>query len=149
LVNSISLLTLSAGDAKNPTTALGLDAAKSEDGNSMNGDAASTASGDGISTTSSRDAEAAAARKKVREEEIAAKKNWTRAASTALRPLTMGALSAFSVVYEAREMRSTLDKIKAGSPSEKAATLRQVGSEIDKFPGTTALSQSCRKFFQL
>jgi len=76
-------------------------------------------------------------------------RNWTRAAGNALKPLTFGALSAVSVVAEAREMRITLDKISAGNPCDKAETLREIGREFDDLPSTTMIAEACPKFFQL
>ena len=79
----------------------------------------------------------------------ASARNWTRAAGNALKPLTGGALSAVSVVAEAREMRATLDKINAGNPCAKAETLREIGSEIAGLPSTTEVAEACPKFFRL
>jgi hypothetical protein len=77
------------------------------------------------------------------------RRNWTRAAATAFRPLTAGALSAVSVVAEAHVMKETLNKIKAGNPCAKAEYLRTIGNEIDTFPTTSALAAACPELFGL
>jgi hypothetical protein len=76
-------------------------------------------------------------------------RNKIRATANALKPLTAGALSAASVVMEAREMRNTLDKINAGSPCEKAESLRKIAREMDRLPSTTLLAEVAPRFFML
>lgn len=76
-------------------------------------------------------------------------RNWTRATVNAMKPLTAGALSAASVVMEAREMRNTLDKINAGSPCEKADSLRKIAQEMDLLPSTSLLAEIALRFFKL
>ena len=79
----------------------------------------------------------------------ASRRNWMRAAGNALKPLTGGALSAVSVVGEAREMRMTLEKMHAGNPCAKANSLREIGSEIADLPSTKQVAHACPKFFRL
>ena len=63
--------------------------------------------------------------------------NIKRAATHALKPLTGGALSAFSIVAEAREMRTTVQKIHAGNPCDKAQTIATIKEEVQKLPATS------------
>ena len=85
----------------------------------------------------------------VDEKKEASRRTWMRAAGNALKPLTGGALSAVSVVGEAREMRMTLEKMHAGNPCAKAKSLREIGSEIADLPSTTQVADACPKFFRL
>ena len=64
----------------------------------------------------------------------------SRAAMHTLKPLTAGALSAVSIVTEAREMRNTVEKIRAGNPCEKSERLRKIKDEISNLPHTDGLS---------
>lgn len=76
-------------------------------------------------------------------------RNWTRATANALKPLTAGALSAASVIMEAREMRTTVEKIRTGHPCEKAEALRAIREEMSTFPSTSLVSKECQKYFLL
>lgn len=67
--------------------------------------------------------------------------HWTRTAMHGLKPLTAGALSAISIVTEAREMKNTVDKIRAGNPCEKAERLALIKKEIGQLPSTDDLSK--------
>lgn len=70
----------------------------------------------------------------------------TRAAMNGLKPLTAGALSAISIVTEAREMKNVVDKIRAGNPCEKAERLAGIKIDVDKLPKTEVLSSQLGKF---
>jgi hypothetical protein len=61
----------------------------------------------------------------------------TRAAMNGLKPLTAGALSAISIVTEARELNTTVQKMRAGNPCEKAQTLRTIKEEVKMLPETS------------
>ena len=63
-----------------------------------------------------------------------------RTAMHTLKPLTAGALSAVSIVTEAREMKNTVDKIRAGNPCEKAERLLKIKKEIPNLPHTNDLT---------
>jgi len=76
-------------------------------------------------------------------------RNWTRATANALKPLTAGALSAASVVMEAREMKNAVEKIRAGSPCSKAESLRALRSELERLPATSVVARDARKLFCL
>jgi hypothetical protein len=64
----------------------------------------------------------------------------TRVAMNGLKPLTSGALSAISIVTEARELKNTVDRIRAGNPCEKAERLVAIKEEVADLPKTEALS---------
>lgn len=66
--------------------------------------------------------------------------HWTRTAMNGLKPLTMGALSAVSIVTEAREMKRAVDKIRAGNPCDKAERLLAIKEEMQHIPYTEDLS---------
>jgi hypothetical protein len=66
--------------------------------------------------------------------------HWTRTAMNGLKPLTMGALSAVSIVTEAREMKRAVDKIRAGNPCDKAERLLTVKDDIKHIPNTEDLA---------
>ena len=55
-----------------------------------------------------------------------------------------GALSAASLVWEARNMALTLEQIKAGNPCEKADALRGILKELATLPTTAQLDEECR-----
>jgi hypothetical protein len=76
------------------------------------------------------------------------RKNWIRATSTVIRPLTFGVLSAASVVMEAREMKTTVDKIRNGSPCSKANNVKNIAQDVDLFPTTHDLAKECVHYFQ-
>lgn len=86
---------------------------------------------------------------KERDESKPGARNWTRATMNALKPLTAGALSAASVVMEARVMQSTVQKIRAGNPCEKAETLKTIEREIERLPETSFVAKECRKYFMM
>lgn len=69
------------------------------------------------------------------------KLHWTRTAMLGLKTVTAGAISAVSIVTEAREMKLNIDKIRAKSPCEKATKLSEIQNEIDFLPSTEILSQ--------
>mmetsp|Transcript_3633 Transcript_3633/g.7911 ORF Transcript_3633/g.7911 Transcript_3633/m.7911 type:complete len:408 (+) Transcript_3633:81-1304(+) len=73
--------------------------------------------------------------------------NWSRAASNAIKPLTAGALSAAAVVMEAREMKSTIQHLRAGSPCERASELKLIEKEIELLPDTTIIAEGSKKYF--
>ena len=64
----------------------------------------------------------------------------TRVAMNGLKPLTSGALSAISIVTEARELKNTVDRIRAGNPCEKAERLMAIKDEVFDLPKTETLS---------
>lgn len=66
--------------------------------------------------------------------------HWTRTVMNGCKPLTLGALSAVSIVTEAREMKSTVDKIRAGNPCDKAKRLREIKEEAGNNIPTDILS---------
>ena len=75
--------------------------------------------------------------------------NWSRAASNAIKPLTAGALSAASVVMEAREMKNSIKHLRDGSPCERAEELRRIEKEIGQLPTTDVVADECKKYFLL
>jgi len=75
--------------------------------------------------------------------------NWSRAASNAIKPLTAGALSAASVVMEAREMKNSIQHLRSGSPCERAEELRRIEKEVGLFPATDVVADECKKYFLL
>ena len=50
-----------------------------------------------------------------------------------------GALSAATLVLEARELQKTVDQINSGNPCEKANALRSIHGELNKLPSTTSI----------
>lgn len=68
----------------------------------------------------------------------------TRAAMHSLKPLTAGALSAISIITEAREMKGTIEKIQAGNPCDKAGNLRTIKEDVRKLPGTTHIADQLK-----
>ena len=77
--------------------------------------------------------------------------NWTRAASNAIKPLTAGALSAASVVMEAREMKNSIQHLRSGSPCDRAEELRRIEKEVGSglFPATEVVADECKNIFLL
>ncbi|KAL3902247.1 MAG: hypothetical protein SGARI_005928, partial [Bacillariaceae sp.] len=75
------------------------------------------------------------------------RKNGMRAIGTVFRPLTLGVLSAASVVMEAREMKTTVDKIRNGSPCSKASNVKAIAQDVDSFPTTNDLAKECAHYF--
>ena len=77
--------------------------------------------------------------------------NWTRAASNAIKPLTAGALSAASVVMEAREMKNSIQHLRSGSPCDRAEELRRIEKEVGSglFPATDVVADECKNIFFL
>jgi len=67
--------------------------------------------------------------------------HWRRTAMNGLKPLTAGALSAVSIFTEAREMKNTVDKIRAGNQCEKAERLKEIKDEAILLPKTDILSK--------
>ncbi|CAB9507985.1 expressed unknown protein [Seminavis robusta] len=55
-----------------------------------------------------------------------------------------GALSAATLVLEARTMTTTIEQIKAGHPCEKADALRAILKELPTLPTTDQLDEECR-----
>ena len=49
---------------------------------------------------------------------------------------------------EAREMKAFVTKIQKGSSLDKAANLRKVAQDIDKFPATNILARECLRYFE-
>ena len=77
--------------------------------------------------------------------------NWTRAASNAIKPLTAGALSAASMVMEAREMKNSIQHLRSGSPCDRAEELRRIEKEVGSglFPATDVVADECKNIFLL
>lgn len=76
----------------------------------------------------------------LRAERTQSRLHFTRAAMNGLKPLTSGALSAISIVTEARELKNTVDRIRAGNPCEKAERLAGIKNEVFNLPKTEVLS---------
>ena len=66
--------------------------------------------------------------------------HWTRTVMNGCKPLTLGTLSAVSIVTEAREMKNTVHKIRAGNPCDKAKRLRVIKEEAGNNIPTDILS---------
>jgi len=66
--------------------------------------------------------------------------HWTRTVMNTVKPLTLGALSAVSIVTEGREMKNAVQKIRAGNPCEKAKRLRVIKEEAGSNIPTDILS---------
>lgn len=66
--------------------------------------------------------------------------HWTRTVMNGCKPLTLGALSAVSIVTEGREMKIAVHKIRAGNPCEKAQRLRVIKEEAGRNIPTDILS---------
>ena len=60
-----------------------------------------------------------------------------------------GALSAATLVLEARELRRTLDQIEKGNPCEKAEALREIHVNLEKFPSQNNVSRTCKMFVKV
>ena len=58
------------------------------------------------------------------------------------------ALSAATIVMEAKNMNDTLESLRAGSPCEKADQLRQIKKEIDRLPSTNDISEECDSYLK-
>ena len=56
------------------------------------------------------------------------------------------ALNAATIVLEAKNMSDTLESLRAGSPCEKATTLRKVKQEISKLPSTKVVADECESY---
>jgi len=56
------------------------------------------------------------------------------------------ALNAATIVLEAKNMSDTLESLRAGSPCEKATTLRKVKQEISKLPSTKVIADECESY---
>ena len=57
-----------------------------------------------------------------------------------------GALAAATLLVEAKGMYSTVESIKAGSPCEKAAALRQIQQDLPDLPATADLEKECNAY---
>jgi hypothetical protein len=60
-----------------------------------------------------------------------------------------GALSAVTLVLEARTLANTIDQIRKGSPCEKANALRLIHNEIPKLLPTHAMDAICQAFLKV
>jgi hypothetical protein len=49
---------------------------------------------------------------------------------------------------EAREMKTTVDKIRNGSPCSKANNVKNIAQDVDLFPTTHDLAKECVHYFQ-
>uniref|UniRef100_A0A6U6LAX8 PDZ domain-containing protein n=1 Tax=Odontella aurita TaxID=265563 RepID=A0A6U6LAX8_9STRA len=77
----------------------------------------------------------------------------TRASTTALRTARFarfagGALSAATVVLEAREMSTTIKRIRNGNPCEKADFVRCIKCDLSELPDTNVLADECERYFE-
>jgi hypothetical protein len=57
-----------------------------------------------------------------------------------------GALSAATLLLEARELTKTVDQIRQGNPCEKAEALRQIHAELDRLPSTQTVDGMCQSY---
>ncbi|GKY92023.1 hypothetical protein MPSEU_000173900 [Mayamaea pseudoterrestris] len=57
-----------------------------------------------------------------------------------------GALSAATVMLEAKSLNDTLGRIRAGNACEKATILRKIEKEMDRFPATNELSAEIERY---
>ena len=76
---------------------------------------------------------------------------WSRATSNVLKTarlarFTAGALSTVTIALEAREIATTIQRIRAGDPCEKADTIRKVKAEMDDHPDTTVFAKECDRY---
>ena len=105
--------------------------------------------GEGRDETSRQDMKMAGSLQKVGGGTGKSAQNWSRAASNVIKPLTAGALSAASVVMEAREMKNSIQHLRSGSPCERAEELRRIEKEILLLPETNVVADECKKYFML
>jgi hypothetical protein len=105
--------------------------------------------GEGRDETSRQDMKMAGSLQKVGGGTGKSAQNWSRAASNVIKPLTAGALSAASVVMEAREMKISIQQLRSGSPCERAEELRRIEKEILLLPETNVVADECKKYFML
>jgi guanyl-specific ribonuclease Sa len=60
-----------------------------------------------------------------------------------------GALSAATLVLEARELRRTLDQIEKGHPCEKAELLRKIHGNLENLPSRNKVRRTCRSYVKV
>ena len=60
-----------------------------------------------------------------------------------------GALSAATLVLEARELRRTLDQMEKGNPCEKAENLRRVHAGLENLPSPAKVARTCRTYVKV
>mmetsp|Transcript_17070 Transcript_17070/g.32395 ORF Transcript_17070/g.32395 Transcript_17070/m.32395 type:complete len:718 (-) Transcript_17070:485-2638(-) len=60
-----------------------------------------------------------------------------------------GALSAATLVLEARELRRTLDQMEKGNPCEKAQTLRQLRPKVELLPSLEKIQNTCQTYVKV
>ena len=60
-----------------------------------------------------------------------------------------GALSAATLVLEARELRRTLDQMEQGNPCAKAVAVRKVLARMDHLPSTSTVQRTCETYFMV
>lgn len=58
------------------------------------------------------------------------------------------ALSAATIILEAKNMNDTLESLQAGSPCEKAQILRQIKKEVDQLPATKIIADECESYLE-
>jgi hypothetical protein len=78
----------------------------------------------------------------------------TRASTAAARTARFarfagGALSAATLVLEARELHNTVDQIKLGNPCEKAQAVRLVHGNLNKLPSTTSVQRMWKSYVKV
>ena len=60
-----------------------------------------------------------------------------------------GALSAATLVLEARELRRTLDQMEQGNPCTKAVEVRKVLARLDHLPLTSTVQRTCETYVKV
>ena len=60
-----------------------------------------------------------------------------------------GALSAATLVLEARELRRTLDQMEQGNPCAKAEAVRQVHAGLEQLPSTSKVQRTCESYVKV
>mmetsp|Transcript_21182 Transcript_21182/g.38351 ORF Transcript_21182/g.38351 Transcript_21182/m.38351 type:complete len:209 (+) Transcript_21182:1-627(+) len=73
----------------------------------------------------------------------------TAASSARFIPIAGGLLSAACVVYEGKELKRTLSKIREGNPCEKAEQVRSIKDEVGMLPDSSLIAAECRRVFEL
>ena len=60
-----------------------------------------------------------------------------------------GALSAATLVLEARELTKTVEQIRQGNPCEKAAELRKMHAQLERLPSTSTVDAMCQSYVKV
>jgi len=77
---------------------------------------------------------------------------FSRSASAAMKTARVarfagGFLCAATIVFEVKDMHSTVKRIQAGNPCEKADMIRAIMKEVETFPDTETLYKECENYF--